>query len=165
MEGVLEPQEWAAWRAFAMASRRVASALERRLQADAGVSAADFEILNALADAPEGQMRAGELGDMLAWEKSRISHHVTRMVARGLVDRVRCDSDARGTWVEIADAGTAALAVARPAYADEVRKTFLEPVGVEPAVTAAAIRVARASGPGVCEPELDRIDAAASTTV
>ena len=44
----------------------------------------------------------------MLWERSRLSHQVRRMEARGLVDRVGCKDDRRGAWVGITDAGRAA---------------------------------------------------------
>jgi DNA-binding MarR family transcriptional regulator len=158
----LSDREWALWRALTLMGRRLERATEQRLQSDAGISAPDFEILCALSEAEGNRARAGELGDMLSWEKSRISHHVTRMVFRGLVARDECDADLRGTWVTITSGGRAALDLALPAYADVVRSklTGSIPDGEAAALGRTAVSVVRAMDPGACGAEVDRIERA-----
>lgn len=150
----------ALFRALSLANRRLSAALERGLQERAGISAADFEILRALASSPEGHARAGALGEMLSWEKSRVSHHVTRMEARSLVRRVSCETDMRGTWVEIAPQGREALDRAVPAYEDEVRGAF--PADLSPADADAAARFAlavlRHASPASCDAEVESLE-------
>jgi DNA-binding MarR family transcriptional regulator len=153
-------RERAAWRSVALMGRRLAVAAEQRLQAEAGVSVPDFEILQALAAAPSHRARPVELGEMLSWEKSRISHHVTRMAARGLVERVECDTDQRGTWVGITDAGREALRQAVPVHEGVIRAALIDPLDPAQvdAIAAAALAVVRANEPGSCAAEVDRLE-------
>jgi len=165
-ETPLSEREWAVWRALTLMGRRLATATEQGLQLAAGISAPDFEILRALSEADPSRARAGELGDMLSWEKSRISHHVTRMQARGLVARDECDADLRGTWVTITPEGRAALDRALPAYADVVRSTLtgLPPEADAAAIGRAAVAIVRGMDPGACGAEVDRLDRAIAPT-
>ena len=102
------------WRCFLVMRRQIDLTLERRLQADAGISTADFEILDSLIDDPTNRLRAGQIGDIIGWEKSRVSHQITRMEQRGLVRREECGDDARGVWVVLtADGNRAVLAATR----------------------------------------------------
>jgi DNA-binding MarR family transcriptional regulator len=124
----LDEAEWTMWRGFVAMRRSLDRALEQRLQSDAGISAADFDVLASLACAEDLRLRAGALAGALGWEKSRISHQVSRMAARGLVERAECPSDARGTWVVLSESGAEALDAARPGYADVLRRTFFGPL-------------------------------------
>jgi DNA-binding MarR family transcriptional regulator len=124
----LDEAEWAMWRGFVAMRRSLDRALEQRLQADAGISAADFDVLASLACADDRRLRAGALAEALGWEKSRISHQVSRMAARGLVERAECPTDARGTWVVLSDEGAEALDAARPGYIEVLRRTFFGPL-------------------------------------
>ena len=162
MSAELTAREEALWRAFTMMGRQLNASVEQRLQAAAGVSVPDFEILQALDDAEAGRARVGELAAMLGWEKSRASHHVSRMVARGLVRRAACEEDLRGSWVALADAGVAALAKARPAHAQEVREKLFDAVGAEAAdgLRRAALGVIAATDAGECTAAADEIRAA-----
>jgi DNA-binding MarR family transcriptional regulator len=122
----LTADEWALWRSFRSMRRELDLALEHELQRDAHVSAPDYEILITLFEAPEKQLRARELTARLGWEKSRLSHQVTRMVARGLVERTECDSDARGTWVGLTTKGQLATLGAVRAHAQTIRRLFFD---------------------------------------
>ncbi len=99
------------------------------LQQESGLSGADFEVLVNLSEAPGGRLRAYELGRVTQWEKSRMSHHLSRMEKRGLVRREA--SDARYPDVVLTDAGRDAIAAAAPANAARVRELFVDVVGPE----------------------------------
>ncbi len=152
-------RDWALWRALALMGRRLVAGLEQRLQAGAGISVPDFDILTALDGATDRRLRAGELGEMLGWEKSRTSHHVARMEARGLVRRFTCAEDHRGTWVEIGEAGRDALALAIPVFAAHLRESLIDVVAEDEAdaVARVALRVLDASPVSSCRVEIDRL--------
>ena len=122
----IPPADWELWRTMRAMNEQLARELDRQLQRDAGISQADYGILVTLFEAPERQMRTGELGQVLAWEKSRVSHQVGRMEARGLVERVVCESDGRGTWVTLATDGKRALLGAMRQHATAIRESFLD---------------------------------------
>jgi DNA-binding MarR family transcriptional regulator len=126
----LDPADWAMWRAFTGMRRALERALEQRLQRDAGISTADFDILRSLAEADGHRLRAGALAESIDWEKSRISHQVRRMAERGLVERAECPTDARGTWVVLADRGADAFAAASCGYVEVLQQAFFD--GLEP---------------------------------
>lgn len=85
--------------------RRLDRALETELQQDSSVSLPEFEILLSLSDAPDRQLRTKDIAQRIDWEKSRVSHQVTRLERRHLVTRRVCETDARGSWVTLTDAG------------------------------------------------------------
>lgn len=122
----LDPDDWALWHALSAMRARVDRALEQRVQHDAGLSLADFEVLRGLTAAEGHRLRAGALAESLGWEKSRVSHQVRRMVERGLLARSSCDSDGRGTWVELATGGADAFATASCGYAEVLRESFFD---------------------------------------
>lgn len=59
------------------------------------------------------------------WDKSRLSHHLTRMEKRGLVLRKPLDTD-RGVQIIITSAGRSALEAALPIVSKAIRKHFLD---------------------------------------
>src|SRR5687768_6762487 len=95
----LTEREERAWRAVQFMQMRLEGELGRQLAADSRLSYPDYLVLVALTDRDDGRMRLFELAATLGWEKSRASHHVNRMVGRGLVTKERCDSDRRGAYV------------------------------------------------------------------
>ncbi len=119
-------QEWDLWRGFVTMHRHLSRELDRQLQRDAGISQADFIVLGRLSDAPDRKLRTGELAELLAWEKSRVSHQVTRMEARGLVERTECDTDGRGTWVGVTAEGRRTLIASMRDHAAKIHELFFE---------------------------------------
>lgn len=122
----MSENDWQLWRSFIAMSQQLSRELDRQLQRDAGISQADFGVLSMLTDAPERRLRTGELAEFLGWEKSRVSHQVTRMEARGLVERSECDTDARGTWIGITADGRRTLLSATREHMGAIRSLFLD---------------------------------------
>lgn len=120
----LDPADWAMWREVTTMRSTVDRALEQRLQRDAGISGADFDVLHSLSVAEGTRLRAGALAEALGWEKSRISHQVRRMAERGLVERADCPTDLRGTWVVLTSAGADAFATASCGYVETLERVL-----------------------------------------
>ncbi len=116
------------WRHWLDVTTRLPAALNRGLQEQAGLSLPDFDVLVRLTETPEGRVRVGDLASALGWERSRVSHHVTRMVRRGLVGREECADDGRGAWVVLTDAGDDAIRSAAPDHVATVRRLLLADV-------------------------------------
>ena len=79
-----------------------------------------------LSEAPDGQLRARDLARIVDWEKSRLSHHLTRMEQRGLVERRECPTDARGAFITLTAAGRGAIEGAAPQHVEAVREHFID---------------------------------------
>jgi DNA-binding MarR family transcriptional regulator len=120
-----------AWRQWLALTTRLPARLNRQLQADSELSLADFDVLVQLTDVPAGRIRVGELGAALGWEKSRLSHHLTRMERRGLVAREDVATDGRGSEVVLSDTGRAAIEAAAPAHVDAVRALVFDVLDAE----------------------------------
>jgi DNA-binding MarR family transcriptional regulator len=122
----LTPAEQRAWRALQYLRTPLGSALNRQLTRDSNLSTADYEVLVVLSESADGLLRAGELGQRTGWEKSRLSHHIKRMVARGLVERRDCVTDGRGLMVSITGAGRQAIRDAAPGHVRAVREYVID---------------------------------------
>lgn len=152
MSSVVSQEEWDVWRTFHSMRRKLDLALERQLQRDADISAADYGILLALFEAPGKQLRGRDLGERLAWEKSRISHQVSRMEKRGLLERRECETDLRGSWIGLTNDGTRAVLGAMRDHAATLRRYFfdvLDPAELE-AFKAVSNRVIDVIEPELC---------------
>ncbi len=130
----LSEPERRAWRNFSLMQFQLNALLGRDL-APTGLSYQDYVVLAALSDQPDGQARLVELGRGLGWEKSRISHHITRMEQRQLVARVKCPADRRGWFVTMTVQGRAAITAAAPAHVALVRRQFIDLLSVEQLAT------------------------------
>jgi DNA-binding MarR family transcriptional regulator len=144
--------EWDVWRTFTTMRRQLDHALEKQLQRDAGISRPDFEILLAVFDAPQRQLRSGELAEILGWEKSRVSHQTTRMARRGLLTRRDCDADGRGTWVGLTADGRRAVLGSMRDHAATIRRYFFDALTTEQleSLSASSHQVLDAIDPPVC---------------
>jgi DNA-binding MarR family transcriptional regulator len=127
----LTAEEEHVWRRWLTLNARLSATLQRELQDDAGLSMPDFEVLVHLTDSPEGRMRVTDLARLLQWERSRVSHHVTRMESRRLVKRVECAEDGRGAFIVITPQGRAAIEQAAPGHVNTVRRLVFDGLSPE----------------------------------
>jgi DNA-binding MarR family transcriptional regulator len=113
--------------------------MNRQLQSDSGLSLADYHVLNALTDAPDGRLQVSDLAALIGWERSRASHQLRRLCERGLAERIRSEDDGRATDATLTKAGREAMAAAAPAHVALVRRMFIDPIPDEllPSLTAA----------------------------
>lgn len=95
------------------------------------VSHPDYLVLVALTDHPDGRLRLFELGRVLGWEKSRLSHHVGSMAERRLVKKEKCDSDRRGAFVSITKKGRTETEAAARGHVRTVRRLFVDQLTAE----------------------------------
>ncbi len=125
----LTDDELTAWRSFVDMRHLLERHLVGHLQREFGLSESDFEFLINLSEATAGRMRSHELGEMTQWEKSRLSHHLSRMEKRGLIRR----EASQGPYpdVVITETGTAAVEASAPANAARVRELFVDVLGPE----------------------------------
>jgi len=114
------------WRRWLAVNAQLPAALQRELQADAGLSLPDFGVLVHLTEDPEGRVRVTDLARALSWEKSRASHHLTRMERRGLVKREECRDDGRGAFVVLTPEGRTTIEQAAPGHARAVRSLVFD---------------------------------------
>lgn len=122
----LDEREDRAWRSFQLMQMRLSAQLARDLAAHSRLSYQDYVVLVAVTAQPEGGMRLFELGHLLGWEKSRLSHQVSRMAERGLVEKLKCSSDLRGATVGVTARGLEELKAAAPSHVEAVRRLFVD---------------------------------------
>lgn len=122
----LREREERAWRSLQFMQMALEGELARQLAAESGLSYPDYLVLVALTDEPDGRLRLFELGRLLGWEKSRLSHHVARMAARGLVEKQPCDTDRRGAFVAVTTKGRREIEAAAPGHVATVRRLFVD---------------------------------------
>ena len=142
----LSEREERAWRALQFMQMRLEGELARRLVADTGLSCPDYLVLVALTDRADGRLRLYELAHDLGWEKSRASHHIGRMVGRGLVTKQRCASDRRGFFVLVTDEGRRVIEAAAPGHVAAVRRLVIDRLGPEQLDAAGAVAEAVLAG-------------------
>lgn len=119
------------WRRWLHVTSRLPGAIGAQLQADSGLSQADFAVLVQLSEAPQERSRIAELADTLQWERSRLSHQLTRMEKRGLIRREECAQDGRGAFAVLTTDGRERIEQAAPGHARLVRGLFFDDIPPE----------------------------------
>jgi DNA-binding MarR family transcriptional regulator len=122
----LNDEEQCLWRRWLRLNAQLNATLQREMQDESGLSSPDFEVLVNLTDSPEGRVRVSDLACQMVWERSRLSHHVTRMERRGLVRRAGCAEDGRGAFIEITAEGRTAIEQAAPGHVETVRRLMFD---------------------------------------
>jgi DNA-binding MarR family transcriptional regulator len=134
---LLSPKELRIWHAFRSMSGDVLGRVGRDLIKATGLSGAEFGVLSRLASLGKGEMRQQDLADCMGWDKSRLSHQLTRMQERGFIDRQRADK--HGIVVKLAEQGKKTLKAAMPIHAASVRKHLLSRLSTEQVTTMVGI--------------------------
>ena len=122
----LDEREQRLWQGYLHLNQDLMAVLEQQLARESGLSGADYRVLVPLSGAPGGLLRARDLGSEIGWDRSRLSHHLSRMEKRGLIIREECAEDARGLMVRLTKAGRRAIEKAAPGHAEAVRRYFFD---------------------------------------
>lgn len=122
----LSTREQMTWRGYLTATGMFMDHLDRQMQRDSGMPLAYFEILAVLSEMPGRSLRMSELAEMCRSSRSRLSHAVSRLEESGWVKRRACESDKRGSFAELTDAGFKVLEQAAPNHVNAVRQHLFD---------------------------------------
>lgn len=128
----VEPVRWLdegqqrSWRAYLDGTSRLMDALGRSLEAEAGLSLPEYEVLVRLSEAESHTLRMSVLADSLAHSRSRVTHTIARMETNGLVARQTCAGDGRGVNCTMTALGFARLEGAAPGHVTAVRRHLVD---------------------------------------
>src|SRR5579863_6030784 len=84
---LLSPRELRVWHAFQLMFEDVLGRVGRDIAQATGLSGPEFGVLSRLAAIGKGEMRQQDLARVMGWDKSRLSHQLTRMSERALIER------------------------------------------------------------------------------
>jgi len=124
-------EQLAAWRDFQTMRVQLMSHLAKRLSEHSGLSDADYSVLIAISQSPTVWTRARELCRFLGWETSRLSHQITRMEKRELVERRECPEDARGFEIRLSQLGRQTIRQGSKRQLEEVKHCFTDVLSAE----------------------------------
>jgi len=83
-----------------------------------------YEVLAAVAEAPEERMRMGDLAEALVITRGGLTKLVDRLVKAGLLERTFCETDRRVSYATLCPAGRDLLAEMRPVIVGELEVAF-----------------------------------------
>jgi DNA-binding MarR family transcriptional regulator len=124
----LDSEEEILWRSLIEVLVRLPRMLDEQFNREAQVGMTEYSVLVALSEAPDGELRMGDLARETALSRSRISRVVDDLVRRSLVTRRKSEQDARSSLAAISPAGTAVLAAAYPGHLTRVRSLVFDHV-------------------------------------
>jgi DNA-binding MarR family transcriptional regulator len=127
----LTDDELELFQSFHLMRRGFDRTLDAQLQHDDGISISELEVLMALTRSPGRRLRVRDLVDVTGWEKSRVSHQVTRMVARGFVERQECVEDRRASWIHLTGEGRRVVVRALPEHSATIRRILFDALSPE----------------------------------
>ncbi|HEY0487379.1 MAG TPA: MarR family transcriptional regulator [Mycobacteriales bacterium] len=147
--GVVAPTdgELAVWRSFLRAHATLLRALEAELAAENHLPLGWYDVLVQLVEAPGRRLRMTELAERVLLSRSGVTRLVDRMVRAGLIRRVPCEDDLRGTYAEVTREGVDSLRAAAPVHLRGVAThmtSLLEPAELA-ALGAAMEKITRAA--------------------
>lgn len=114
------------WRSFLHVHATIRRQLERELLEEQGIGLGEYEVLLILAYADGRRLRMSELADRLVLSRSGATRLIDRLEAGRLVERIMCDTDRRGQWAQLTDAGYERLRTASPTHLRGVGEHFLD---------------------------------------
>ena len=120
----LTKQELDSWLSFRYMVEETSLSVSRALMEATGMSGGQFGVLSILARIPQNSMRQQELADAMRWDRTRLSHVLTRMEARGWIKRMKVRKGA--TLVLLADLGATEQRTVAPVLAAIVKERFFD---------------------------------------
>lgn len=120
-----------AFRMYFETTARLLDRLEKRLKQQVGLTLSEYNTLLLLSEAPNGQMRMGQLAEAIVFSPSRLTYQVKVMTDRGLVNRVKCPADGRAWQAELTSEGRTLFRRASVIHAKGVKELFTDVVSQE----------------------------------
>jgi DNA-binding MarR family transcriptional regulator len=114
-----------AWRGLIRTHSWIVRRVESALEAAHRLPLRGYEVLQQLAEQPNGRMRMRDLAEKVALTRSGLTRLVDRLEGEGLVERCSCAHDGRGAYACLTDQGRARLAQARATHLAVVQEHFL----------------------------------------
>lgn len=137
------------WARIVEVHDRITQQVDSALHRGHGLSLTGFEALRRVATAPGESATMGELAEGLRLSRAGVTSTVGRLVAAGLVERVRSGGDRRLLHARLTPAGRELFPVAAATH-DGLVEELIRPVGADAARVIGALTRVAASVPRVC---------------
>ncbi|MBM7437949.1 MarR family winged helix-turn-helix transcriptional regulator [Streptomyces sp. HB132] len=125
------------WCALSLLHGKIEARIERALQSRHSLSAREFSLLDVLSrqhSGTGGHLQMKQVADAVVLSQSATTRLVTRLEDRGLLTRYLCDTDRRGIYTDVTEAGLALLNEARPTN-DTALRAALDEAAENPELT------------------------------
>ncbi len=122
----LTEDELQAWVRLVAVVELLPGSLEQQLRRDSGLSHFEYYVMAMLSEAPGRRLRMTALAARANATLSRLSHVVSRLEERGLVERAPCPEDGRATNAFLTPAGWDVVVAAAPGHVEQVRRMVFD---------------------------------------
>ena len=129
---LLSDEQLAAWRAFLRAHSTMLRRISRDLDDAELPPLAWYDVLAALSDAPEQQLRQVELAERVLLSTSGLSRLLDRIEKKGLARRTSCETDRRSFYIQLTGEGADMLEEMWAVYVRGIADDFLPALGSNP---------------------------------
>jgi DNA-binding MarR family transcriptional regulator len=109
---------------FLRAHAAITRELSTRLENQHGLTLSDFDVMAQLYRAPERSLRRIDLARQVLLTASGITRLLDGLERAGLVEKARCDHDARVTYAVLTDAGVAKYEAVSSDHLSDVEELF-----------------------------------------
>lgn len=122
----LSEDERGAWLAAAAIMISLPTALDARLQHEAGLTFFEYMVLSVLSERADRTMQMSDIAAGVSASLPRLSRVATKLENRGLLLRSRIPGSGRRTNATLTEAGHAKVVAAAPGHVRAVREYFLD---------------------------------------
>lgn len=119
------------WRTLREFLWQFPSAMDRQLTQDSNMQSGEYSVLAVLSEGPETSLRPADIAEGLRWDRSRLSHLLRRMEAKGLITRCADETDRRGYRIALTEQGWTSIREAAPSHVSFVRETLFDSMTTE----------------------------------
>lgn len=127
----LDDGELQAWVGLVAVVELLPGVLDGQLRRDADLTHFEYLVLAMLSEAPGRTLRMTALAARTNATLARLSHVVSRLERRGMVERTACPEDRRATNARLTGGGWAAVVAAAPGHVENVRRHVLDALSAE----------------------------------
>ena len=124
----LRPEQERLWRAIAHLMTVLPRAIDQDLMARSGLSLTHYLVLSQLSEAPDRQLRMGDLAERAALSPSRITRVVQALEKQGFVSRTVLPADQRASLATLTPAGLGRLRQVWPDHLQGVLELAMDHV-------------------------------------
>jgi DNA-binding MarR family transcriptional regulator len=122
----LDRRQLRAWVRLVAVLELLPGTLDAQLRRDADLNHFEYYVLAMLSEAPDRTLRMTELARRTNATLPRLSHVVSRLAGRGLVERFPCPEDRRATNARLTASGWAKVQEAAPGHVATVRQHVVD---------------------------------------
>jgi DNA-binding MarR family transcriptional regulator len=151
----LNENELRAWLKLAGVMLRLVPALNTQLQRDSDLTHFDYLCLAMLSETDERTLRMSQLAAQTNASLSRLSHVVSKLEGRGLLQRSPSPDSKRVTMVSLTEDGWQKLVLAAPGHVETVRSLVFD--GLSDDDVAALERIAGHIAARIEQSQLDSV--------